>query len=56
LVRHARQEGIVRLIAVVQAQNQAVLRLLRESPYPIKRFIQGGEMFIEADIHAPNGK
>ncbi|NOZ70385.1 MAG: GNAT family N-acetyltransferase [Chloroflexi bacterium] len=50
LVRQARKEGISKLIAVVQAQNQAVLRLLRESPYPIKRSIRGGELFIEADI------
>lgn len=56
LVQHARREGIIRLLAVVQAQNQAVLRLLRESPYPIKRFIQGGELFIEADIRPKNGK
>ncbi len=50
LARRARAAGIRRLVAVVQAQNRPVLRLLHESPYPVKRYLEGGEIFIEADI------
>jgi len=50
VVKQARVEGIRSLVAVVQAGNRAVLKLLSGIPYPINRTLEGGEVYVEADI------
>lgn len=55
LAQQARTAGITKLIAIVQAQNRPVMRLLQDSPYPVKRYHEAGELFIEADISMTPG-
>jgi RimJ/RimL family protein N-acetyltransferase len=50
VIKQAREEDIRRLIAVVQAGNRAVLKLLGDTPYPISRSLKSGEVYVEADI------
>ena len=57
VVRQARDEGIRSLVAIVQAGNRAVLKLLGGTPYPINRSQKNGEVYVEADISSvpPDG-
>ncbi len=50
VVEQARAEGIQRLVAVIQAGNRAVLKLLSASPYPVSRKLESGEVYVEVDI------
>jgi len=50
VVKLARAEGIRSLVAVVQAGNRAVLKLLSDTPYPINRSLNSGEVYVEVDI------
>lgn len=50
----ARASGIKKLMAVYQGANQAVSQLLNHSPVPVERVIHAGEIFIEADLTAPD--
>ena len=42
--------GIRRLIAILVATNQPVLRLLQRSPFPTKRVYRSGELYVEVDL------
>jgi len=50
LAKQAREEGLCKLTAIIQADNRAVLRLLSTAPIPIERKFEGGEIFMEADL------
>lgn len=56
LVEQARREGIEKLVAVVQAQNRAVLKLLRKAPFPFNHNLEGSELYIEVDISKEQSK
>ncbi|NOX60809.1 MAG: GNAT family N-acetyltransferase [Chloroflexi bacterium] len=42
--------GVRKLIAVLIATNQPVLRLLQRSPFPVKRTYRSGELYVEVEL------
>jgi acetyltransferase len=52
LTAQARAEGLRKLIAIIQADNRAVLKLLSAAPIPIERTFENGEIYMEADLTA----
>ncbi len=50
IIEEARKDGIRTLIANVNANNRAVIKLLRRYPYPQKREHYGSEISISFDI------
>ena len=50
LLEEAQADGIETLIAIVQANNRAVMNLLAESPFPVERSTRRGETYVKVRL------